>query len=149
MFMSAPVDSICPGGRRDAAAAEQGAWPAWPVGGWGDRVDRSVSWRSGESLVACCSPEHLEVRQGLGDGCGSSDTPWWRRESLCQGWGTSRLGAPGSPAVAVVGRGGKKQEAAAQAGRGVGRDGGGSPLWAGGCQPEGRKGLGWAGPGAG
>lgn len=75
------------------------------VGEQEDRVDRSVSlavW--GEPGGLLFSRASREMRQGLGDGCGSSDTPWWRgRESLCQGWGTNGW----RPGVASCGRGGQ------------------------------------------
>lgn len=69
---------------------------------------------------------------------------------VCVRAGERKVGAPGSPAVAVVGGAGERSRRAAVAGKGRGEDGGGSPLWAGGCQPEGHRGLGWAGgPGQG
>ena len=85
-------------------------------------MDGGAQTRPGEGGVRVC------VRAGeRKDGArGRQLWPWW------------------------AGRGERRSRRAAVAGKGHGEDGGGSPLCAGGCQPEGHRGWGWAGgPGQG
>lgn len=88
---------------------------------------------------------------------GNETGPWrWMEPGTRPGGGGARVCVrlnrngwrPGSPAVAVVGRGGGEKQEGHAGGKGEGRRR--VVLWAGGCQPEGRRGLGWAGgPGQG